>query len=144
MTPALGVSCSRISLAVVVLPQPDSPMTPRVSPDSMVKSTPSTALTHATRRGNRPLTLGKYFASPSACSSGAMQRPVVFLDPWRGAPAARGPAGGAPHVVGLRADAARQGFAAARMKGAARRQRCEVGRLTRDREQRLLAAELRP
>src|SRR5215470_12315113 len=75
MTPALGVSCRRISLAVVVLPEPESPMTPRVSPGSTVKSTPSTALTHARRRrGNTPTTLGKYLASFSACSSGAMQR----------------------------------------------------------------------
>ena len=32
-------------IAVTVLPQPDSPTTPRVSPRSMVRSTPSTART---------------------------------------------------------------------------------------------------
>src|SRR5947209_14405959 len=113
-------------------------MTPSVSPGSTVKSTPSTALTQATRRGKTPLTLGKYLARPSASSSGGMRRPIGFRDLRRGAPAARGPAVGDPHVVGLRAGTARQGFGATGMKGAARRQGGEVGRLAGDREQRRL------
>ena len=32
IVPAVGLSCSRISLEVVVLPQPDSPISPSVSP----------------------------------------------------------------------------------------------------------------
>src|SRR6516225_5435907 len=123
MLPALGVSCSRISLAVVVLPQPDSPMTPSVSPGSTVKSTPSTALTQRTlrRRGKTPPALGKYLARCSASSSGGMPGPSL-LNLQGGAPASRGAAGGEPHLFGFGCGALRHDFAAARMKGTARRQ----------------------
>jgi len=39
IVPAVGVSCSRINFEVVVFPQPDSPMSPGVSPAWMAKST---------------------------------------------------------------------------------------------------------
>src|SRR5213596_3364263 len=45
IVPAVGCSIFKISLAVVVLPHPDSPMSPSVSPAWMAKSTPSTAFT---------------------------------------------------------------------------------------------------
>src|SRR5437762_13532135 len=71
IVPAVGLSCSRISFEVVVLPQPDSPITPRVSPASTAKSMPSTALTQPTRRrGNAEVTTGKYLATASTSSSG--------------------------------------------------------------------------
>src|SRR5690606_11213325 len=63
-TPASG-SIRRIrSLAVVDLPQPDSPTMPRVSPRRTVKDTSSTAWTAATCRWNRPPRIGKCFTRP--------------------------------------------------------------------------------
>src|SRR5262249_28313686 len=46
---------------VVVLPHPDSPTKPNVSPRLIVKLTSSTALTYALTRESTPLRIGKYF-----------------------------------------------------------------------------------
>ena len=52
IVPLCGGSSSRISMSVVVLPQPDSPTRPSVSPSRMSKLMPSTACTVPTRRLN--------------------------------------------------------------------------------------------
>ena len=58
--PAVGVSMRSTASPVVDLPEPLSPTRPSVSPRRMVKETPSTALTVATRRWIRmPLVIGK-------------------------------------------------------------------------------------
>src|SRR6266481_9117672 len=72
MVPAVGVSCSRISFDVVVLPHPDSPISPSVSPGQIAKSTPSTAFTQPIwRRSSIPVLTGKYFWRFSSSSNGA-------------------------------------------------------------------------
>ena len=48
ISPAVGFSNCRMQRPVVVLPQPDSPTTPKVSPAENLKLTPSTAFTWAT------------------------------------------------------------------------------------------------
>src|SRR4029453_8554754 len=59
----------RKSLARVVLPEPDSPTMPSVSPSATCTLTPSSALTHARAlRTENPLYTGKYFFSPTASS----------------------------------------------------------------------------
>ena len=50
IVPCAGSARLRISSSVVVLPQPDSPTRPRVSPERMSKEMPSTARTVPTRR----------------------------------------------------------------------------------------------
>src|SRR6516162_618668 len=99
MVPAVGVSCSRISLEVVVLPQPDSPITPSVSPGQTAKSTPSTALTQPTlRRRSGPVLTGKYFRRPCSSSNGA---DILFLCLLVGEPAFRLPIRTDAVIVGL-------------------------------------------
>src|SRR5207253_6682317 len=72
IVPAVGGSCSRISFDVVVLPHPDSPISPNVSPGQTAKSTPSTALTQPSlRRNSVPVLTGKYFWRFSSSSNGA-------------------------------------------------------------------------
>src|ERR1700730_7190847 len=72
MGPAVGGSCSRISFAGVVLPHPDSPISPKVSPGQMAKSTPSTAFTQPIwRRSSIPVLTGKYFWRFMSSSNGA-------------------------------------------------------------------------
>src|SRR5882757_7694812 len=50
--------------ANVLLPHPDSPTRPKVSPLATLKLTPSTALTEPVARRNRPVRVGKCFSSP--------------------------------------------------------------------------------
>ncbi len=45
ITPEVGCSSATTIRPIVVLPQPDSPTTPRVSPRLTSNDTPSTALT---------------------------------------------------------------------------------------------------
>src|ERR1700674_10277 len=106
MAPAVGVSCSRISFEVVVLPHPDSPMTPRVSPAATAKSMPSTALTQATfLRGKTAVVTGKCLVRPSISNSGGMHVPWDFLCRAAllrfGAPAPRGPRRADRHLARL-------------------------------------------
>ena len=57
-------------LPVVVLPQPDSPTRPKVSPALISKLMPSTARTNPDcRRTMKPRITGKYFVSPFTVSS---------------------------------------------------------------------------
>src|SRR6185312_11979817 len=141
MLPAVGASWSRISLAVVVLPQPDSPMSPSVSPGMMAKSSDSTAFTQPVRRCNRlPVETGKYFCRPCTSSTGA----VIFLlcRQRGGTPAARGPIRAEACIPRLVSQAARHHIGAPRMEGAARWELREIGWLAWNRIERFLAAEL--
>ncbi len=57
-------------MSVVVLPQPDSPTSPSVSPVRMSSDTPSTAWTVPMRRLNTaPFVSGNDFTSPSTRST---------------------------------------------------------------------------
>src|SRR5712691_11288274 len=133
IAPAVGVSCRRINLEVVVFPHPDSPMRPSVSPGWMAKSTPSTAFTHVPPRPSSPCRKGKCFFSPRTSRMGD----DIVQEP------APGDASGAEvDVAWLLGLAARHGFGTARMEGTSRRQVRQIRRLARDRIERLLAAEL--
>ena len=69
--PAVG-SISRVSSRpVVVLPQPDSPTIPKVSPAATLRSSPSTARTVPTERRRTPRRTGKCFSRPVTDSSGS-------------------------------------------------------------------------
>ena len=70
--PPVGSISRRMSRPTVVLPQPDSPTSPSVSPARTSKSTPSTARTWPTTRCSAPARTGKVFASPRTSSSGAL------------------------------------------------------------------------
>src|SRR6267142_6393167 len=130
--PAVGCSVFKISLAVVVLPHPDSPMSPSVSPAWMAKSTPSTAFTRVAPRPTSPCRAGKCFTSPRTSRTGSAMEPAS-------GDASVGEAE-VPRLVGR---AAGQDVGAARMEVTTGRQVGKVGRLARDRIQRLLVAELR-
>src|SRR5260370_34816949 len=85
MTPALGGSCNRMSLEVVVLPHPDSPIRPSVSPGWIARSTSSTAFTQPILRcHNGPVLTGKYFCRLSSSSNGA---DILLLHRLVGVPA---------------------------------------------------------
>src|SRR5579859_4253816 len=67
--PALGSSSRVISRPVVVLPQPDSPTRPSVSPARTARSIPSTARTAPMRRLKMmPRVIGKCFCNPVTSS----------------------------------------------------------------------------
>src|SRR5712691_2610692 len=87
MVPAVGSSAARMSFEVVVLPQPDSPTRPRVSPWLMVKLTPSTALTQPRLLPRREPPTAKYFFSSRTSSNGS-----VTFGLLEGQPAPDGPA----------------------------------------------------
>src|SRR6266851_10223273 len=144
IAPAVGTSCNRISFEVVVLPQPDSPMTPKVSPRSIAKSMPSTALTQPIlRRGNDAVLTAKCLVRPSSSKSGGMRFLCVLDGERLGENAARRPRRGDAHLRGLVVGAARQCLRAARVKGAARWQPRQIGRLAGNGEELALVAELR-
>src|SRR5665811_798959 len=70
--PAVGFSRRISSRAVVDLPQPDSPTTPRVSPLKSFRSIPSTACTAPTCFLNRmPFVRGKCLTSPRTSRTGS-------------------------------------------------------------------------
>src|ERR1051325_10208145 len=127
IVPAVGVSCSRISLEVVVLPQPDSPMRPSVSPSWMTKSTPSTALTHAPVRPSSPRRVGKCFVRPRTSRMGLAIEPAPGDAP-----------GLEVEITRLLGRAARQDLGAARVEGTPARQAGQVGRRAGDGVERLL------
>src|SRR5882724_9068795 len=130
-----------MSLAVVVLPQPDSPMSPNVSPRLTVKSTPSTAFTQAIfGLRNRPCLTPKYFVRPRASRSGlAMSDLYLAIDE----PTARPPTIAKVEIPGLFQRAPRPRHGTARMKVAPRGQAGQIRRLARDGVEGLLTAELR-
>src|SRR4051794_5445017 len=66
MVPEVGRSSAISSLASVLLPHPDSPTSPSVSPFRSPNDTPSTALACPTcRRNSTPSVSGKCFVRPS-------------------------------------------------------------------------------
>src|SRR5262249_13712568 len=72
----VGLVSSRKSFARVVLPEPDSPTMPSVSPSATCTLTPSTALIRPRAcPTNQPVLTGKYFVSPIPCSSIDASRP---------------------------------------------------------------------
>src|SRR5207248_10664151 len=81
---------------------------------------------------------------PSTSTTGAAIETRCGLPVLRlGTPATRPPFAADPDFTGFLDAAARHRLGTARVEGAARRQRGQIGRLARDREQLLLAAELR-
>src|SRR5262245_39471373 len=129
-----------MTLAVVVLPQPDSPMIPRVSPRFTVKSTPSTAFTQAGFRfRRRPCLTPKYFLRPRASRRGlAMGDLYLVIDK----PTARQSSITEAEIPGLFQRAPRHRHGTAGMKMASCRQVRQIRRLTRNGIEGLLTAEL--
>ena len=68
-SPEVGGIRRRMVRATVDLPDPDSPISPRVSPCLISKLTPSTALTLATVVCKRPPLIGKYLTRSCTLSS---------------------------------------------------------------------------
>src|SRR5690242_20738278 len=94
ISPAVGFSSRRMQRPDVVLPQPLSPTSPKVSPRRTVKSIPSTAFTSPTLRCVMiPSVTGKYICSPLTSSRGlisvvATVMPLfpsclLFVQPYR-------------------------------------------------------------
>src|SRR5262245_46390203 len=132
--PAVGVSCRRISLEVVVFPHPDSPMSPSVSPAWIAKSMSSTALTTVAGPPKSRCRTGKCFFRPRTSRTGE----DIVQEPAAGdAPVARA------EVRRLVGHAARHDLRAARVERAAGREPGQVRGLTADGIERFLAAELR-
>src|SRR5215470_8989658 len=140
MTPPVGRSSSSTILAVVVLPQPDSPTTPRVRPGSIENEMSSTARTTATSREIRPRLTGKCLTRFLASRTGpAMVASASPRDRRRRQPAA----------ARLRVRDAKLGrsfgaaavhhFGTARVKRAARGRRRRIRRLPIDGGQPLAA-----
>lgn len=69
--PAVGSIRRNKVRPVVVLPQPDSPTSPRFCPRPSSKETPSTALTTGPLEDRDRRPKGKYFLSPSTVSKGS-------------------------------------------------------------------------
>src|SRR5262245_1614533 len=74
MLPAVGASAASTSLDVVVLPQPDSPTSPSVSPGPIVKLMPSTALTMPRGLPKSEPPTGKCFRRSRTARSGLSTR----------------------------------------------------------------------
>ncbi len=71
IVPELGFSSATISLPIVVLPQPDSPTSPKVVPAGTEKVTSDTAWTLPTLRCITPEVMGNSFTKLVIWSSGA-------------------------------------------------------------------------
>src|SRR2546426_12099364 len=134
--PEVGRSRSRKSLARVVLPDPDSPTMPRVSPSATCTLTPSSALIQPRALAMvNPLVTGKYFVSPIAWRITAASH-----SDRRSHPAGR-------HVPALHRDRRRRNLLAdglalrtPRGERAAGRQARQVGGLSADLDERLALA----
>src|SRR3990172_9270458 len=86
--PAEGSSSRRMSLAVVLLPHPDSPTKPNLSSAPTERLTPSTALIQPLTLAKRnPCVTGKCFLRPSTCSS-VVPTPSPHLPTMHGVPCA--------------------------------------------------------
>src|SRR5262245_33422602 len=130
-----------MTFAVVVLPQPDSPMSPKVSPWYTVKSTPSTAFTQTAFRLRKRLCLMlKYFVRRRASRSGlAMRDLYLVIDE----PTARHSPIAKAEIFGFLQRTARHRTTTTGVKVAPRRQACQIRRLTGDGVEGILATELR-
>src|SRR5512145_2187547 len=140
MVPAVGSSAASTSFDVVVLPHPDSPTSPSVSPGLMLKLIPSTALTTpCVLRRNEPPT-GKSFRRSCTSSKGLCTPGGLGVE---GHPA--------PHVaVAIQVELRRlldptavHRLPAAGLKAAARRKGREIRRLARNAVERRPDTELR-
>src|SRR2546426_4390189 len=139
MAPAVGSSAARMSLAVVVFPQPDSPTSPRVSPFLMLKLMPSTAFTQPWALPRNEAPTGKCFLRSRTSSKGSA---MSALGDGR-QPAPRGDAIAERLIPRLLGPTALHRPRAARMEAAARREVGQIWRLARDRVEGLLGPELR-
>ena len=140
MIPPVGRSSSSTIFAVVVLPQPDSPTSPRVLPGSIENEMSSTARTTATWREKMPRFTGKCLTRFLASRTG----PAIGLSP---SPAFTG-ADSQQRLVWASATRNSGGasvrqrsmmLGAARVERAARRRRRRVRRLAVDRGEPLAA-----
>ena len=139
MMPPVGSSRPSTSFAVVVLPQPDSPTTPRVCPGSIANEMPSTARTTPRSPPKIPRLARKCLVSPAASTTAIRAAPLSTRRSSRivassvSEPAAR------VRPVSRRERRRRLGAApvedlrAARRERAARRQCREIRRLAVDR-----------
>src|SRR5262245_33090654 len=131
MLPVVGVSSARMSLDVVVLPQPDSPTSPSVEAAGMANETPSTARTTSVEKPSPPRRTTKCFVRFVTSSTG-----VPFDSDMTMKPATR-------RVTSGDRDLRRSLVAAIERRRTARRERAprvepgEIGRLPRDRRQAL-------
>src|SRR3989304_8148799 len=64
ISPAVGSISRRMHRPTVVLPRPDSPTRPYVSPSLISRSTPSTALTYPLTLPRIPPVIGNHFLRP--------------------------------------------------------------------------------
>src|SRR5215471_5438897 len=138
MTPAVGSSAARMSLEVVVLPQPDSPTKPSVSPALMVKLMPSTAFTQPRTLPNRRLATGKCFLRSRTSSNSSLTRKLLACQP---APDSSPVPYGL--LIWLLATAAVECMLAAGMEATAGRQVRQIRWLAGDAVERLFRSELR-
>src|SRR5689334_676189 len=141
--PPVGGSRRRMQRPVVVLPQPDSPTRPSVSPRPISKLTPSTALTTAGRPPKSPPPTSKCFTrfSTRRIGSGVLMRSGGSRGgrvKLAGEPAGREVIGRDRLEPGLVLAAPIDGEGAPGREGAAHRQAREVGGLAGD------GLELRP
>src|SRR5262245_221131 len=138
IVPALGSSAARISLEVVVLPQPDSPTRPSVSPALMVKLMPSTAFTQPRTLPSRRPPTGKCFLRSRTSSNGSLTCYLFACQPAFG---------GSAILCGLLiwflATAALERMLAAGMEATTGGQVRQIRRLAGNAVERLLRAELR-
>src|SRR2546428_8628506 len=138
MVPAVGCSAARMSFAVVVLPQPDSPTRPRVWPWLMVKLTPSTALTQPRLLPSREPPTAKYFLRLRTSSNDSGMFGLL-----EGQPAPDSPAVAQVFLAGLLSQTALHSIRTAGVEATASRQIRWIWWLPRNSVQRLLTAELR-
>src|SRR6185436_18555810 len=73
IVPPLGSVSRTRQRPRLVLPQPDSPTSPTVSPSSTSRLTPSIALTYSRPRRSSPLWTGKYFFKLRISSSAILR-----------------------------------------------------------------------
>src|SRR5262249_24395965 len=137
IVPAVGCSAASTSLEVVVLPHPDSPTSPSVSPGLIVKLIPSTALTTPRVLPKSEPPTGKCFWRSRTSSNGLG---TLRLDRQ---PAPDGAVAVQVELRRLLDAAAVDRPLAARLKVAPGRQLGEVRRLPGDPVERLLHAQLR-
>src|SRR5438445_7066708 len=139
MAPAVGASAASTSFDVVVLPHPDSPTSPSVSPALIVKLIPSPAWTRARRAPKSEPPIGKCFWRSRTARSGSVTR-RSFLD---GRPTADAAVAVQIVLTRLVDPAAVHRPLAAGMETAAGREVRESLRLARDAAERLLDSERR-
>src|SRR5262245_59956373 len=138
MVPVVGSSAASTSFDVVVLPHPDSPTSPSVSPTLIVKLIPSTALTSPRVLPKSEPPTGKCFCRPRTSSSG-LSTPRGLLDRQ---PATDGTVAVQVVLPRFLGPAAVHGLRATGVEGAAGREVREIRRLARDAVERRPDAEL--